>query len=158
VGRIVLESVGGLVLGGVGTVPAFAAMIPSFACSTCYKQGNVLAAELLGFAGMSLGGALGVRLMGGLLGGQGLFLDALQGAAVASGVGLVIAVVAEGPAPALGVLPMITFPLVGAIIGYERSNTLERERLAKEAPAMAVLPTLSVRPSGGVLAGLAGRF
>jgi hypothetical protein len=153
----VLESLGGLVLGLVGTAPAIVVAIPNFSCSTCGQEESLVAAQLLGLAGVSLVGALGVKLAGSLMGGEGRYLGALQGAGIASGASIFVMLALEN-SPGAFALPMVLFPVLGAVIGYEMSHGAELERQAKGGPAVALFPAVDVSPAGGVVAGLVGSF
>jgi hypothetical protein len=156
-GRIVLGPVLGLVLGTVAAAPGVFLMSDSFSCSTCANDSEILGGGLLSLAGYSVGAALGVKLMGSLLEGEGRFLHAFLGAGIGFGAGL-LGALALSTTEGAWAIPLLTFPLIGAVIGYEVSHSNERERRAAAGPSVAVLPSVSVRPSGGVIAGLVGRF
>jgi hypothetical protein len=156
-GRIVLGSLTGLLMGTVAAAPGVLLMSDSFSCSTCVTDSEVIGGGLLSLAGLTAGGALGVKLMGSLLGGEGRYLHTLLGAGVGFGAGIMGAlplVSTEGG----WAIPLFTFPIIGAVVGYEVSHSNERERKAAAGPGVAVLPSVSVRPLGGVVAGLMGRF
>lgn len=156
VGRITLESLAGLLLGGLGVVPGAGLIISTVTCDGCESNAKFFAGVGLGLVGMGMGSVLGVWSVGTLLGGEGRFLGALQGAGIAAGVGVLATVAFSGAGAAL--LPLMVLPLVGAIVGYESSHNEEEARLAAEAGRVTLLPTFGVHPTGGVVAGLVGRF
>lgn len=155
-GRIVLESLAGLLLGGLGVIPGAALILDTVTCEGCESSGQFLAGTALGLVGVSMGSVLGVWLVGSLMGAEGQFLGTLRGAGIAALVGILATAAFSGSGALL--IPLITLPLVGAVIGYESSHGEELERRAAEAGRVTVLPTLGVSPSGGVVAGLVGRF
>jgi hypothetical protein len=156
-GRIILGSLGGILLGTLATAPGILLMLDSFSCSTCADDAEIIGGGLVSLAGLTAGGALGVKLVGSLLGGEGTYLHTLLGAAVGFGAGLVGALPLYDTEGGWAV-PLFTFPFIGAVVGYEMSHAKALERQAGAGPRVAVLPIVSVRPSGGVVAGLVGRF
>lgn len=159
-GRVVLESLGGVLLGAVGGVPAFGlSLLFTFDCDGCHNtNGEATILALAGVAGFLGGTALGVKLGGALLGGEGRYLPTLAGAGLGTLAGILVALptgllVNE----LLAVAPLIAGPFVGAIIGYELSHSKELERKAS-GTRVTVLPSVSLRASGGVVAGLVGSF
>ena len=132
-------------------------MADSFSCSTCGNDSEVIGGGLISLAGYTMGAALGVKLMGNVFDGEGRFLHALLGAGAGFGAGLLGAlplIETEGG----WAIPLIVFPLIGAAVGYELSHSSEIQRRAEESPLVMVLPSVGVSPTGGVIAGLVGRF
>jgi hypothetical protein len=156
VGRLILGPLVGLVLGTVAAAPGVLLMADSFSCSTCGNDSEILGGGLLSLAGFTLGGTLGVKLMGSLFGGEGRYVHTLAGAGVGFGAGLLAMlplITTEGG----WAIPLIACPIIGAVVGYELSHSSERERKAA-SPAVVVLPSVGVSPLGGVIAGMVGRF
>ena len=114
---------------------------------------------VVGVAGFFGGTALGVKLAGDWTGGEGRYLPTLGGAVLGSLAGGAVAVAAGVLLhPALAIPPAVAGPFLGAVIGYELSDTSQRKLKAAPGTAVVVLPAVSVRPSGGVVAGLVGSF
>ncbi|WP_224247689.1 hypothetical protein [Hyalangium gracile] len=155
-GRVILGPLTGLVLGLLAATPGLVLMGDSFSCSTCANDSEIIGGGLVSLVGFTAGTALGVKLIGSLFWGEGRFLKTLLGSALGFGGGLLTMIPlieTEGG----WAVPLIIGPLIGAVIGYELSHTEELERMAA-GPSVAVLPSVSVHPSGGVIAGLMGRF
>lgn len=158
-GRIVVESLSGILgaalIGGTAIGATFALQ------SRCDGCGDATASAVLavvGVAGVFGGLSLGVTAGGYLLDGQGRFLPTLAGSGLGLLAGGAIAVGLSQVDELLIIPPLILGPLVGAIIGYELSHDRERDKAAGALSPVSLLPTVSVRPSGGVVAGLVGRF
>lgn len=157
VGRVMLGPLVGLVFGTVLAVPGVFLMADSFSCSTCADDGEILAGGLVSLLGYTTGAALGVKLMGSVFDGEGRFLYTLLGAGAGFGAGLVAMlplIETEGG----WAVPLLIFPLVGAVVGYEMSDTSERKAQTEPYLNVRVLPSVGVSPTGGVIAGLVGRF
>jgi hypothetical protein len=159
-GRVTLEFLGGSLLGfAAGTPGAYIAIASAF-CDGCGSESGFFAGVGLSFAGLTLGSALGIKGMGSLLGGEGLFLSTLAGTSLGGlsglGLGLIIGFAAGSE---LWIIPTLAGPIVGGIIAYEMShaNAL-RARSTLSSSEMAVLPVVSVSPGGGIIGGLAGSF
>jgi hypothetical protein len=113
----------------------------------------------LSFVGVTFGSALGVYGGGSLLGGEGRFGMTLIGALLGALAGGILAVPAALVVDSGWIVPVLALPVVGAIITYESTHEREQERKAAVAGTrIEMVPVLSVRPSGGLVAGLAGRF
>jgi hypothetical protein len=158
--RIVLEVLGGSLLGAAASLPgAFIAAVAAF-CDGCESDSQFLGGVGLAFAGLTLGTAVGIKGMGSLLEWEGRFLAALAGTSIGAlaglGAGLVIA---WGAGSELWFIPILVGPLVGGIIAYESSHTnaLE-ERSSPSRTGMSMIPVVGVSPRGGIIGGLAGRF
>jgi hypothetical protein len=107
----------------------------------------------------SVGVTLGVTLVGRMTGGEGdgmmVFLGALAGAAVGSGIGV------ANQSTGLLVLGLALGPVLFATAAYELSHHLARQATGMELQARSrfrVMPVVGVTPGGGLLGGLAGRF
>jgi len=156
-GRVILGPLVGLLLGTVATAPGLLLMADSFSCSTCGSESEVIGGGLISLVGYTAGVALGVKAMGSVFDGEGRFLHALLGAGAGFGAGL-LAMLPLIETEGGWAIPLIIFPLVGATVGYEISHSNELKRRAEEAPLVMVLPSVGVSPTGGVIAGLVGRF
>jgi hypothetical protein len=116
-----LELLGGVVGGAVGSIPLALALGDAITCDGCGNTGNnVLGA--VGVVGFFGGTALGTRYAGQLTGGEGRFLPTLAGTALGAlaGIGVGVALgtlVLE----VLAIPPMVAGPFIGAVIGYELS-------------------------------------
>ncbi len=157
--RIALESLAGIGLGVVGGITGSLYFLSFAFCDDCdVSTTSVFLALGLAATGLSSGVALGVRVGGGLMGGEGRFLPTLLGATV----GLLVGVAAAFPLGAVfdgGWLPpLLAFPVTGAIIAYELSHSNVLESRAAAGTQVSWIPVISVRPSGGLVAGLAGNF
>jgi hypothetical protein len=129
-------------------------------CDECgVPDSSVVLAFGLGVAGLVGGTALGVTAGGFLMGGEGRFLPTLAGAALGMVAGVLVAFPAGSAIDGGWIIPVLTLPVTGAIIGYELSHSAKRERrAAMMGLRVEVVPVVSVRRSGGLVAGLAGRF
>jgi hypothetical protein len=161
--RISLEFLGGGVLGFLASVPGAYIVAGVAYCSSCDDTLSFgLLGLALGSAGMSLGSALGIRGIGGLLSGEGRFLPTLLGTTLGTVAGLV-AGLALGAIKDVGAniwfIPVFTFPTIGGIIAYEMTHASALEqRLPETSSGMSVVPVIGVSPRGGVVGGLAGVF
>jgi hypothetical protein len=160
VGRIALGTLGGALGGAVGGIPLF---VISFAVGGGIDGNGDQTASLVaagaGLVGYATGMAFGVWGISSLMGGEGRYLPTLAGTVlgllVGGGLGAYLFTQVE---ELLAIPPLVGGPLLGAVIGYEISHSIEWERGAEASTGIAVLPTVSVRPSGGFVAGLVGRF
>ncbi len=152
-----LGSFTGLLLGLVGTVPGIFIIAQEIDCDGCGIDAATEVGALLGITGMSVGAALGVKLIGSLFDGEGRYLHTVLGAGLGAGAGI-RAALALSKTEGLWAIPLITSTVLGAVIGYELSNSNEHDRMAAEARSVTVLPSMVVSPSGGIVAGLVGRF
>jgi hypothetical protein len=153
----VLGPLAGFVVGILAASPGLLLMGDSFSCSTCADDAAIIGGGLVSLVGFTAGTALGVKLIGSLFWGEGRYLKTLLGAGLGFGGGLLTMIPlieTEGG----WAIPLLVGPLIGAVVGYEMSHTDELERMAAAGPSVSVLPSVSVHPSGGVIAGLMGRF
>lgn len=158
-GRIVVESVSG-VLGAalIGGTLLGASYAVEFGCNRC---GDVTIPALLsaaGVVGAFAGVSLGVKVGGSLMDGQGRFLPTLGGSFLGLLAGGSIAAGLSQVHELLAVPPLILGPLAGAVLGYELSHDSARDKAAGGLSPVSLFPSVSVGPSGGVVAGLVGRF
>jgi hypothetical protein len=70
-GRVTLEFLGGSVLGLAAGIPGAVLAVNGAFCDGCSSESEFFAGVSLSFAGLTLGSALGIRGMGGLLNGEG---------------------------------------------------------------------------------------
>jgi hypothetical protein len=157
--RIIVESLGGLTLGVVGGLPGVVLVAGAAACDTCDDSSSAFLALGVAFVGISGGIGLGVYAGGSLIGGEGRFGVTLVGTLLGVLAGGLVAIPAAILVEGGWVVPLLSFPITGAIIAYEMSHAEALK--GKAAPAgdgVKVVPVVSVRPSGGLFAGLAGRF
>ncbi len=149
------------ILGGVGTtcgaVLGLILGIMIDGCAPfdggCNDWALVVPTAVMGWAA----GSLSVYGMGSFLNGQGELWPTMLGGAL--GTGLSIAIVASGADYAWISAPLS--PAIGAVVGYEISNSLQRSALEEDAEAGTVLqlmPVVGRTPEGGILGGLMGRF
>lgn len=159
VGRIALGTLGGALGGAVGGMPLF---VISFAVGGGIDANGDQTASLVaagaGLAGYATGMAFGVWGVGSLLGGEGRYLPTLAGTVLGLLVGGGLGAYLFTQEELLAIPPLVAGPLLGAVIAYELSHSVEWDRGAEASTGIAVLPTVSVRPSGGFVAGLVGRF
>jgi len=157
--RIIAESLLGLVgevaLGAPG---AYLGLILAYSSDDAAT--GVLQLAVLSFAGVTLGTALGVTGGGALTGGEGRFQMAYVGAALGALAGGLLAFPAAAAGGGAFIVPIIIFPVVGAVLAYEWSHGQELEHKKEEEGmnTVKVVPVLGIRPTGGLVAGLAGRF
>jgi hypothetical protein len=159
--RIAVESLSGLTLGLAGIAPGayLGFVLAASESSSNSGSDNVLGVIGLGFVGVTLGTTLGVWGGGSLLGGEGLFLDTLVGAALGAMAGAVLAIPAALAVEGGWIVPALVLPFTGAMIAYEQSHSQEHARKGAVAGTrVELVPVISVRPSSGLVAGLAGRF
>jgi hypothetical protein len=158
--RIMLEFLGGTVLGLVGGIPGAVIAIEAAFCDGCGSDAGFLAGASLSFAGLTLGSALGIKGLGSLLDGEGRFLTTLVGTSLGALGGLALGfIVGLGAGSELWFIPALAGPIVGGIIAYENSHANALRELSAPSPSgAAVLPVVSVSPQGGIIGGLVGRF
>jgi hypothetical protein len=157
--RIIVESLTGLTLGLVGFAPgAYLGFALAASESSSNSDSSLIGVIGLSFVGVTAGATLGVWGAGSIMGRDGQFLMTLTGAAIGALAGGFFAIPAAAAIQGGWVVPILTFPIVGAIIAYEMSDTEEHERKAAIGAHTEMVPVISVRPSGGLVAGLAGRF
>ncbi|WP_224240820.1 hypothetical protein [Hyalangium gracile] len=115
--------------------------------------------------GILLGTPLGVYGVGRAMDGHGKYWASLAGTTLGSLAGITLAVVsASADSDGLVLLSLMLGPIVGAVLGYELSNTSEPPLPGPAVSASSsragfqCLPVFSVTRSGGILGGFAGRF
>lgn len=156
--RIITETFFGFTLGLVGIAPG-AYLAFAQAASDSSDSGSGVGPIALGFVGVTAGATLGVFGGGTLWGGEGRFSATLLGATLGAFAGAFLAIPAALAIQGGWVVPVLLSPVIGALIGYESSNTQEQEAKAAQAGTQVeMVPLMGVRPSGGLVAGLAGRF
>jgi hypothetical protein len=146
VGRGVFEFIGGGVMGaGVG----FLSLLLGAAvfAPTCDSDSCIIPIFLTGAMGASFGIPLGVYGAGRLQGGQGRYWPAFLGTIVGAGLGALTSVISNNETATA--VSLTAGPVLGAIVGYELSHSYVQRRLT---------PTLGLSLTGGVVAGLSGRF
>jgi len=166
VGRLVLQLPAGVLLGaGLGAAGYLLAGVVLvidwlFLDEVLFKghEGSVLLAGTALAA--TVGAGLGVGAVGALLKGRGQLRAALVGAFLGGGLALGIGwrLDASGRAAVLGALVCSS---LGATVAYAISEARAPERTstaADEHASLSVLPMLGPTRSGGVVAGLVGRF
>lgn len=166
VGRLVLQLPAGVLvgagLGAVGYVLAVVVLVGDwlFLDEALFKghEGSVLIAGTA--LGAAMGAGLGVGAVGALMKGRGQLRAALLGAFLGGGLALGLAwgLDASGRTAVIGGLVCSS---LGATVAYAISEALAPERtgtIADEYASLSVLPMLGSTRSGGVLAGLVGRF
>jgi hypothetical protein len=108
------------------------------------------------FTGGWIAGSLTVYGMGNWLNGQGRLAPTMIGGALGTGAAIGLYAATRGEAWFIVLLPAI-----GAVLGYELSNSYERSKpeQGNEASArLQLMPVVGRTPEGGFLGGLAGRF
>lgn len=161
--RIFAEAFGG-VLGGVGLgIAGLLVGVSALEDVSCDSE-NVCAATLIIITvpAVFVGIPLGVQYAAQGLGGRGEFLPALGGTLLGTGAGLLYGMSQEGNgAMAVG---LIVGPILGAIVGYEISHTINVRRAyvtgaaSSAKPGLRVAPLVGATPRGGLLGGLSGSF
>jgi hypothetical protein len=162
--RFVLEALAG---GGTGLVAGIAgiftgALLNGGDCSSASCAVPVLGAMSLGIV---VGTPLGVYGVGRTMDGHGTYWASLLGTALGSAVGLALAVITyDAGVDVLTLASIVVGPVVGAMVGYEISNSRRAplaEPTASQSPASASFqwtPVLRLTRSGGLMGGLAGWF
>jgi hypothetical protein len=115
--------------------------------------------------GVSIGAGIGVAAVGHLLDGRGRFGAALGGALGGSAVGAAIGLLSSEEDFIKLSSYLVVGPIVGAMVLYALSDAFFPGPARPVAPARQevdeyaqVLPMVSTTRTGGVIAGLAGRF
>jgi hypothetical protein len=147
VGRGVTEFLGGGVAGAgigfLGLLLGAAVFVPS-----CGDDGAcIVPIFLLGSTAAAFGVPLGVYGAAKFWGGQGSYWPTFLGTVVGAGLGILVAVAVQNETAAM--VTMTTAPIIGAMVGYELSH-------AHVQPSVS--PALGLTLTGGVVAGLSGRF
>jgi hypothetical protein len=159
VGRAMLEVLGG---GAGGATVGFLSLLLgglvfSPLCDTDECLGPIL---ITGIVGTTFGVPLGVYGAGKLAGGKGKYWPAFVGTIMGGGLGLAAALLSQDEAgTAIG---LTAGPVIGAVIGYELSHSLESAPAAVtpqgSSPGLMIFPTFGLTLTGGVVGGLSGRF
>jgi hypothetical protein len=154
--RLILETFGGAVGGAVGVIPGGLLFIAAFSESS---ESLGILSLAVGFVGIAAGTAGGIVGAASLVDGEGAYWPTAGGAAIGTLVGLLVSAIVVENEEEAAIIPAITGPILGGIIGYELSHSnAERRGHPSLASSTRVMPVVSVHPSGGVLAGLVGRF
>jgi hypothetical protein len=149
----------GLGLGVVGLIPGSLYVLSFAFCDDCDTGTEAFALALgLGVVGLSGGAALGVTAGGALMGGEGHFAPTLLGAFLGTVTGAFVAIPFGLAIEGAWIIPLFALPVTGAVIGYELSQAAASRSNAAAGASVSWVPVLNVRPSGGLVAGLAGRF
>ncbi|MFL5345285.1 MAG: hypothetical protein ACJ8AT_10850 [Hyalangium sp.] len=157
--RIALEALVGFGLGFVGVVPGSLYLMSISFCEDCdVSTSSILFSLGLATVGLTGGVALGVKVGGALMGGAGRFLPTLLGATLGFVGGVFAAFPLSNAFDGGWIVSLFLCPITGAVIGYELSHAYERESSAAVGTQVGWIPLISVRPSGGLVAGLAGHF
>lgn len=153
----ILVGTGGAIL---GAIPGTAIMFQDFCLDCSDGAEGVVLGFFVGVAGMALGSALAIDLVGDALDGQGRFWPTLGGVVLGSLAGILGGfAIAAGGAGESGLLVAMLGPAVGGVLAYELSDTtVRRETLAASASRPRIAPLVAVSPRGGLIGGLAGTF
>jgi len=166
VGRLVLQFPAGVLLGavfgGAGYLLAVVVLVGDwlFLDEALFKdhEGSVLIGGTA--LGAIIGAGLGVGAVGALMKGRGELRAALLGAFLGGGLALGLAWGLDASGKAAVISGLVCSSL-GATVAYAISGALAPERTstaADEHANLSVLPMLGPTRSGGVVAGLVGRF
>ncbi len=161
--RIALELLAGTGLGFLASTPGALLALTAAFCEGCDDSTSLFLLGIsLGSMGLSFGTAAGVWGVGSIAWGEGRFRPTLVGSVVGTlaglGVGLGLGLLG-GAGGGLWLIPIFTFPVIGAIIAYETSHGSALEQKARErGPGMSVTPMVGMSPRGGIIGGLAGVF
>jgi hypothetical protein len=154
--RLVLEFFGGSVGGALGIIPGGLLFIAAFSENS---ESLGILSLAVGFVGVAAGTAGGIVGAASLVDGEGAYWPTLGGVAIGALVGALVSGIVARSAGDAAIIPAATGPILGGMIGYEisHSNAVSRRRPALDSDTH-LMPVVSVHPSGGVLAGLVGRF
>ncbi len=159
--RLLLEFLGGAVGGFVGIIPGSLLVLSALCFSGC-DDGDRTRGTLglvLGLAGYVAGTAGGIVGAATLVDGEGGYWSTAGGVALGSLVGGLLAGLFAQSAEGAAIIPALTGPIIGGMIGYELSHSnAESRRQAPLASGTRIVPVFSIHPSGGILGGLVGRF
>jgi hypothetical protein len=162
--RLVLEFFGGAVGVGVGVIPGGLLALSSF-CTEC-DDGELTRFYLgvaLGLVGIAGGTAAGIVGAASLVHGEGAYWPTAAGAGIGTLAGALAGILTAraiaGAEDQAALIPAISGPIIGGMIGYELSHSnAEERRLQSSASGAQILPVISLHPSGGIIGGLVGRF
>lgn len=159
--RLLLEFIGGSVGGAAGIIPGSLLILSAIVCDSCSggEETRAILGLSIGLAGLAGGAALGITGAGSLLHGEGEYWPTAGGAALGTLVGSLVALAVASSVDELAIIPFLSGPVIGGMIGYELSHSSAVARRHRN-PALrpVVLPVAAVTPRGGVVGGLAGRF
>lgn len=165
-GRLVLQLPAGILVGAVGGAVGYVLAVVVIVADWLFlgealfknREGTAL---MVGTAlGAVMGAGLGVGAVGALMKGQGQLRAALVGAFLGGGLALGIGWGLEASDKNV-VIGTLVCSSLGAAVAYAISDALAPDRTipaAGERASLSVLPMLGPTRSGGVMAGLAGRF
>jgi hypothetical protein len=155
--RILLGPLLGGVAASCGAVLGLVLGVMISGCSPaegdCNDWGFFAPAVVVG----SATGSVGVYAMGNFLNGEGKLGPTMLGGALGMGLAILLVSVSEGQA--WYAAPFA--PAIGAVIGYEISNSYALSQVEPDpfaSTGLKVMPMVSRTPEGGLLGGLVGRF
>jgi hypothetical protein len=161
--RLILEVFGGAVGAALGVVPGGILALSS--CAFCDDRDltRFYLGVALGLVGIAGGTAAGIVGAASLVHGEGAYWPTAAGASIGTLAGalagLLTARAIAGADDQAALIPAISGPIIGGMIGYELSHSnAEKRRLQSSASGAQILPVISLHPSGGILGGLVGRF
>ena len=144
----------------LGVVPGGILALSGF-CTEC-DDGELTRFYLgvaLGLVGIAGGTAAGIVGAASLVHGEGAYWPTAAGAGIGILAGILTARAIAGADDQAALIPAISGPIIGGMIGYELSHSnAEERRLQSSASGAQLLPVISLHPSGGILGGLVGRF
>jgi hypothetical protein len=147
--------------GFVGIIPGSLLVFSALCFSGCTESDRTRGTLglVLGLAGYMAGTAGGVVAAASLVDGEGAYWPTLGGTAIGTLVGGLLTGVLAATESGASILPAVTGPIIGGMIGYELSHSnAESRRRASLASGTRIVPVFSIHPSGGILGGLVGRF
>lgn len=159
--RLILEVFGGALGGSLGVIPGGLLFISGLCFEGCDDGAEVRAilGLALGLTGIAGGTAVGIVGAASLVHGEGEYWPTAGGAGIGTLAGLLTAIALASSGEEAAIIPAISGPIIGGIIGYELSHSnADERRLPSPASGTQMLPVISLHPSGGILGGLVGRF
>lgn len=159
--RLILEIFGGAVGASLGVIPGGLLFISGLCFEGCDDGAEVRAilGLAVGLAGIAGGTAVGIVGAASLVHGEGEYWPTAGGAGVGTLAGVLTGLALIDSAEEAALIPAISGPIIGGMIGYELSHSnAEDRRLQSSASGTQVLPVISLHPSGGIIGGLVGRF
>lgn len=159
--RLLLEFLGGAVGGFVGIIPGSLLVLSALCFSGC-DDGDRTRGTLglvLGLAGFVAGTAGGIVGAANVVDGEGGYWATVGGTAIGTLAGGLLGGVLAQSAEGAAIIPVLTGPIIGGMIGYELSHSSAvSRRQASLASGTRIVPVFAVHPNGGIFGGLAGRF